>query len=414
MGQRLLLNIITGVLTGYKIVQIATPGHLKLPICLPVNHLLLNFVLYTKQQMTALLIIALLIAAVLLFMQHPKFGKKPSGSRLTKIQNAVNYKDGQFRNQSHTPDLAEGASYYKVFKEFFFEKSKRSKPAKPLPTQKVDLKNLDPAENVIVWFGHSSYFIQADGRTMLVDPVFSGSASPIPATTRAYPGSDVYSVEDFPAIDYLFITHDHWDHLDYQTVLKLKPKVGKVITGLGTAQHLEYWGYNPAIIEELNWNEAAVIDNGFTVHAVPGRHFSGRSVKRNQAVWAAFVLQTPSLKLFLGGDSGYDHHFKTIGQEHGPFDLALLECGQYNAYWKYIHMMPEEVVTAAKELGAKRLMPVHFAKFSLSLHAWDEPIIRVTAEAEKQGMPMVTPMIGEKLNLNDTEKVFEKWWIGLE
>jgi len=364
--------------------------------------------------MIFIIIVAVIIAATAVFMQHPKFGRKPSGSRLIKIQKAVNYKDGQFQNQSFTPDLAEGASYTKVFIKFFFGKDKRLKPAQPLPSKKTDLKNLDPAENVIVWFGHSSYFIQADGKTMLVDPVFSGSASPIPITTKAFPGSDVYTVDDFPNIDYLFISHDHWDHLDYETVLKLKHKVGKVITGLGTAEHLEYWAYNPAIIAELNWNEAAVLSDGFTVHAVPGRHFSGRSFKRNRAVWTAFVLQTPSFKLFLGGDSGYDHHFKTIGQEHGPFDLAILECGQYNEYWKYIHMMPEEVVTAAQDLGAKRLMPVHHSKFALSIHAWDEPVIRVTTEADKQHMPVVTPMIGEKVNLNNTNQVFTKWWEGIE
>jgi len=364
--------------------------------------------------MVFIIIVALIVMATIIFMQSARFGRKPSGNRLVRIQNAANYKNGQFQNQSITPDLAEGATYTKVFTKFFFGKDRRSKPSQPLPSRKTDLKNLDPAENVIVWFGHSSYFIQADGRTILVDPVFSGSASPIPVTTRAFAGSDVYTVEDFPPIDYLFISHDHWDHLDYQTVLKLKPKVGRVITGLGTAEHLEYWGYNPAIISEPNWNEAVILENGFTVHAVPGRHFSGRSVKRNQAVWTAFVLQTPSFKLFLGGDSGYDHHFKTIGQEHGPFDLAILECGQYNEYWKYIHMMPEEVVTAAQDLGAKRLLPVHHSKFALSIHAWDEPVIRVTNEAAKKAMPVITPMIGEKVNLNNSNQVFAKWWEGLK
>jgi L-ascorbate metabolism protein UlaG (beta-lactamase superfamily) len=363
--------------------------------------------------MIFLIIVIIAIAAVSGFMQHPKFGKKPSGSRLVRIQNASNYKDGQFQNQSLTPDLAEGATYTKVMTKFFFGKDKRSKPSQPLPSQKTDLKNLDPAENVIVWFGHSSYFLQVDGKTMLVDPVFSGYASPIPATTRAFAGSDVYSADDFPNIDYLFLSHDHWDHLDYETVVKLKPKVRKVITGLGTAQHLEYWGYNIADITELNWDEAAVLDNGFTVHAVTGRHFSGRSFKRNRAVWTAFVLQTPSFKLFLGGDSGYDHHFKTIGQEHGPFDLAILECGQYNEYWKYIHMMPEEVVAAAQDLQAKRLMPVHYAKFDLSVHAWDEPVIRVTNEAERLGVPVATPMIGEKVSLSNTHQTFTKWWEGI-
>lgn len=356
-----------------------------------------------------LLIIALLVAAVYLFFQHPKFGKKAHGQRLKRIQSSPHFRDKQFQNQSFTPDLAEGATFFKVFIKFFFGRDKRNRPVQSLPSQKHDLKNLDPRQNLLVWFGHSSYFMQVDGKTLLVDPVFSGYASPIPATTRAFKGSDAYSADDMPEIDYLFISHDHWDHLDYDTVVKLKPKVKHVITTLGTGAHLESWGYNPAIISEGDWHDGLDLKDGFTATVVPGRHFSGRTFIRNQNLWGGFVLQTPKHKLFLGGDSGYDSHFKAIGNQYGPFDLALLECGQYNEYWKYIHMMPEEVITAAQELGAKKLMPVHFAKFALALHAWDEPIIRVSAEAGKQDMPLLTPMIGQLVNL-EQDIVFEKWW----
>lgn len=364
--------------------------------------------------MTLLLIITVLVIAVLLFLQHPKFGARPDAERLALIEQSPNYRDGAFQNQSHTPDLAEGVSYYTVMKDFFFAKSKRSKPKLVLPSANTNLKALGDDENVVVWFGHSSYFIKADGKTMLVDPVFCGAASPVAATTRAFAGSDVCTADDLPYIDYLFITHDHWDHLDYDTILKLKDRVGTVITGLGTGEHLERWGYDSAIIKELDWNQAAALGEGFTATAVPGRHFSGRGIKRNGALWVGFVLQTPTLKLFLGGDSGYDKHFKEIGTNHGPFDLALLECGQYNRYWKYIHMMPEEVVIAAQDLRAKRLMPVHWAKFSLALHSWDEPITDVSNYANKQGMPLVTPMIGQKVNLNDTLQAFTPWWKDLE
>ncbi|MXN92661.1 MBL fold metallo-hydrolase [Flavobacterium sp. Sd200] len=364
--------------------------------------------------MRFLIVLVVIAVSVTLFLYHPKFGRKPGAGRLSKIQQASNYKDGQFQNEHFTPDLAEGATYYKVFTKFFFGKSKTNAPKNPLPSVKTDLKNLNPNENILVWFGHSSYFIQADGKTMLVDPVFSGSASPISFTTKAFAGSDAYTTDDLPEIDYLFITHDHWDHLDYETVLKLKTKVKKVITGLGTGEHLERWGYDPKIIKEGNWHDELVLDNGFVVNITPGRHFSGRGLKRNTALWVSFVLQTPSFKMFLGGDSGYDTHFKAIGNAFGPFDLALLECGQYNEYWKYIHMMPEEVVTAAQDLKAQNLMPVHWAKFSLSVHSWDEPIKRVTKEAEKQNMPTTTPMIGEKVNLNAIGKKYDHWWEGLE
>jgi L-ascorbate metabolism protein UlaG (beta-lactamase superfamily) len=123
----------------------------------------------------------------------------------------------------------------------------------------------------------------------------------------------------------------------------------------------------------------------------------------------SFVLQTPSIKLFLGGDSGYDDHFARIGNEYGPFDLAILECGQYNPNWKYIHMMPEETVQAAIDLKAKRLLPVHWSKFSLSIHDWDEPIKRISAEAASKQMPLLHPMIGEPVDL-DNPGPFKKWW----
>ena len=358
-------------------------------------------------------IIFLFISTVYLFLQQPKFGKKSSGERLEKIKQSPNYKNGQFQNLSHTPDLAEGVGYFTVMKEFFFGKSKRSKPASPLPSQKTNLLNLATDENVFVWFGHSSYFMQADGKTILVDPVLSGSASPIRFTTTSYKGSDVYTPDDIPAIDYLFITHDHWDHMDHTTLLKLKPKVKTIITGLGTAAHLEHWGFDLNTIIEKDWNETIQLDNGFIVNTTPGRHFSGRGLKRNLALWMSFVLTTPTMKIFIGGDSGYDTHFKTIGDAYGPFDLAILECGQYNRYWKYIHMIPEEVVQAGIDLQTKVLFPVHWAKFSLSLHAWDEPVKRVTIEANKKNIKMITPMIGEAVNLQNLPLSIA-WWKNID
>src|SRR5690606_17606068 len=230
---------------------------------------------------------------------------------------------------------------------------------------------LNPDDNVMVWFGHSSYYLQIDGKKMLIDPVMSGSASPVSFTTRSFVGGDVYTTDDIPAIDYLFITHDHWDHLDYQTVTKLKSKVGKVITGLGTGAHLEAWGYSPSDIIEKDWNEEVVLDSGFIVTTAPARHFSGRGLKRNKSLWTSFIVKTITLKIFIVGDVGYDTYYKTIVEIHRPFDLDILECCQYNAYWKYIHMMPEETVQAALDLNAKRLFPVHWGKFSLALHDWD-------------------------------------------
>jgi L-ascorbate metabolism protein UlaG (beta-lactamase superfamily) len=251
--------------------------------------------------------------------------------------------------------------------------------------------------------------MQIDGKKILVDPVFSGSASPFSFMVKSFAGSDIYAPDDFPEIDYLFITHDHWDHLDYKTLTELQPKVKQVFTGLGTGAHLERWGFDHNKIKEYDWNEKSIPDSGFVVTYFPGRHFSGRGFKRNQTLWGAFVLETPNKKIFIGGDSGYDTHFAKIGAEHGPFDLVLLECGQYNKSWKYIHLMPEETVQAAIDLKAKSLMPVHWSKFALSLHAWDEPIERIVKEANRLNFPIIHPMIGELVNLNDFGSQTE-WW----
>ena len=356
-----------------------------------------------------LLFLLILVLCIILFLQHPQFGKLSSGDRLERIKQSSHYKNGEFKNIHFTPTLVEGVSALKATRQFFFEKSKQNKPNGVLPSIKTNLLTTGSDENYLVWFGHSSYFIQVDGKRILVDPVFSGAASPIPVTTKSFKGSDIYTTDDFPEIDFLFITHDHWDHLDYPTVKKLIPKVKCIITGLGTGAHLEYWGYEKNKIIEKDWNESIQLSDQFVLHATAARHFSGRFFKRNMVSWMSFALHTPSKKLFIGGDSGYDTHYAEIGNAYGPFDLAILECGQYNENWKYIHNLPEEAVQAAIDLKAGKILPVHWGKFSLSLHSWDEPIKRLVAEAEKKNLDVVHPMIGEKVDLDSTMQ-FQKWW----
>lgn len=345
-------------------------------------------------------------------LQQPQFGKAPSDKRLERIKLSPNYKDKHFKNIHYTPQLTEGTNMISVLVKFFFKKSKRGKPAKPLPSVKTNLQQLDVNDDVLVWFGHSSYYMQLDGKKLLVDPVFSGHASPFTFMTKSFAGADIYTADDFPEIDYLVITHDHYDHLDYETISKLKPKVKKVITSLGIGAHLEHWGYDSSIISEADWNDE-ITDKEFKLLAVTARHFSGRTYKRDNTIWSSFILTTPSYKIFIGGDSGYDDHFKNIGDAFGPFDLVLLENGQYNESWKYIHMMPEEAVQAAIDLKAKKLMPVHWGKFALSIHAWDEPIIRLTTEAKNKNVSIIHPMIGEMYNLNQPAPQIE-WWKELQ
>jgi L-ascorbate metabolism protein UlaG (beta-lactamase superfamily) len=360
-----------------------------------------------------LVVLLVLVLALVIFFRQPKFGRTPYGADLARMKASPNYRHGAFQNRSHTPNLSEDASFYTVFKEFFFGDKKRRKPHCAIPTKKTDLLNLDPKKDVFVWFGHSSYFLQIDGRKILVDPVLSGRASPLSFTTKAFPGTDPYTTDDIPVIDFLFISHDHWDHLDYPTILKLKPRIKKVICGLGVGMHLRRWGFHENIIIEKDWDETVLLEQGFVVHTVPARHFAGRSIYRNKSLWLSFVLQTPHYKIFIGGDSGYDAHFATAGKLFGPFDLAILENGQYDKSWKYIHMMPEQVLQAAKDLNAKRLIPVHSCKFPLGNHDWDDPLKTITSLPADKGILLLTPMIGEEVDVKTDRYLFTQWWKGL-
>ena len=361
-----------------------------------------------------IILISVLILAVIVYMQGSKFGRSASGERLDLINRSDNFKDGKFQNVNFTPELSDGYSTFGVMYDQFFKKAPRRTPVDKIPSIKTDLLDIDIKDNVLIWFGHSSYFMQIDGKRILVDPVFSGNASPIPGTVKSFNGTDIYTVNDLPPIDYLFISHDHYDHVDHTTLIELKEKTNKVICGLGVGAHFEYWGYSKDQIIETNWHEEVKLDPDFILFSTPSRHFSGRKFTRNKSLWQSYVLQTHSLKVYIGGDSGYDTHFKEIGEKFGPIDLAILDNGQYDHAWRAIHMLPEEVLIASQDLKAKRLFPVHSSKFMLANHSWDEPLIKISELNKEHNIPLVTPRIGEMVDLNDTKQIFKQWWIGIE
>ena len=362
----------------------------------------------------------------------PAFGKAPTGERLQRILKSPNYRDGSFQNLVPTEMSLKDVSFFKVLWEFL-RKPANTIPAKAVPFVRTDLGVLPDDTVSVVWFGHSSYLLKINGVNILVDPVFSGNASPFRWFAKAFPGTDSYGVDDMPdTIDILLLTHDHYDHLDYKTVSRLKDRVGHIYTSLGVGSHLESWGIPGEKVTELDWWESSAVrvervpgggvfegaaagggaagDAAWgTLTATPARHFSGRSLKRNKTLWSSFVLKVGERSFFLGGDSGYGAHFKVIGERFGPFDIAILECGQYGKYWPHIHMFPEETVQAAQELKAKKLLPVHWAKFSLSLHPWNEPIRQVTAAAARAGQHITTPLIGQPVVLGHHYPSSD-WW----
>ncbi|WZL88643.1 MBL fold metallo-hydrolase [Salinimicrobium sp. 3283s] len=338
-----------------------------------------------------------------------RFGKTPTGHRLQRIKNSRHYREGSFKNVEVTSVNPDDASMFTILKKMILRPSS-VKPAGELPHLKTDLKNLDPEKPQLVWFGHSSYLLQINGYTVLVDPVFSGNASPFRFFGKAFEGADAFNAEDMPKIDLLIITHDHYDHLDYPSIKKLEPKIGRIVTSLGVGEHLENWGVKNGKIDELDWWESREIQTDVRVSATPSRHFSGRGIKRAQTLWSSFVLEIFGLKIFIGGDSGYDRSFKKIGEKHGPFDLALLECGQYGEYWPQIHMFPEQTVQAALDLQAKTVVPVHWGKFVLSYHPWNEPIQRFVTAAKKANLNFISPRNGEPVDFTSVYQQ-EAWWL---
>ena len=359
--------------------------------------------------MTAFFIILGALALItFLFLQQASFGKTPSGERKALIFKSTNYRAGIFENVEETKLMADDTSYVSMMKEYFSTGINRN-PTHPLPFIKTDLKSL-PDKPLIIWFGHSSYLICIDGKNILVDPVLSRRASPVQyAGMKAYKGADVFTADDFPPLDAIIITHDHYDHLDYLSITKLKGKTKHFYAPLGVGAHLEHWGVHSACVHELDWWQSISILSEMKLTATPARHFSGRLFSRNKTLWCSYVLQSKNYKLFIGGDSGYDQSFKKIGDQYGPFDLVILEAGQYDVKWPQIHMQPEEAVQASIDLKGKILLPVHWGKFTLALHPWNEPVERIWKESQKRNVTITTPMIGEAIALNG-HYPSTPWW----
>ena len=346
------------------------------------------------------------------YVNRPEFGRLPTGSRLEKILNSPHYFQDHFECLTPVKVMAEDVEdkenrLVATWKFLFGDKTGLVPPV-PVPTVKTNLNSLGD-DDCAIWMGHSTIYLQLDGRKILLDPVFSSYASPIFFINRAFEGSNIYSANDFPPLDVLAITHDHWDHLDYSSIIALKPKIKTVLCPLGVGEYFEQWGFDVDKIIEEDWDSVIDFGRGLTAHILPSQHFSGRMFTQNPTEWCAFAFVTPARKIFCSGDGGYANHFKDIGKKFGGFDLAFMENGQYNTAWHAIHMLPSETAQASEDIQAKKIVPIHAGKFALARHMWNEPYKDLLAASAEKNYALLTPQIGELINF-DGEQNFSKWF----
>lgn len=350
----------------------------------------------------------LLCVTVVAFLHLPGFGASPHERRWQRDPQLA---DGTFRNQLPTSILAEGHSSPSILLQDWLNPVSGLHPPAALPAVRVNLSALDRQQDVVIWLGHASFLVQLAGQRILIDPLLGDSIGPKPFSVKAFAGTRPYSLADLPPIDVLLITHDHWDHLDYDTITALRGKVGRVLVPLGVGAHFVRWGYAADKVQEGIWYQRVSLSPAVTAYLVPARHYSGRGLRNNGTLWAGYALVSAQKRLLFSGDSGFGPHFRDIGQQLGPFDLAALDMGQYDSRWPLIHMTPEEAALAATQLGARQLLPAHVGRFSLARHRWDEPFDRIVAASVGQNYQLRTPRIGEPVDLNRTVTAPPtQWW----
>ena len=334
-------------------------------------------------------------------------------ARATTIAAAIaqspQFKDGKFRNVA-TMHKQSAGEFAEIAWKFMFNKPKNTVPTGTIPVQALTRAQLLAApDDTIFRLGHSTMLIKLGGAFYMTDPVFSERASPVQWAGPARFHKPPITIDDLPPIEAIILSHDHYDHLDHAAVLALAKKTQHFITPLGVGERLIEWGIPAAKVRQLDWWQSTQVA-GVKLIATPAQHFSGRSLADgNSTLWASWVIQHGDIKLFFSGDTGYFDGFKKIGDAHGPFDVAMIETGAYDAMWPDVHMQPEETMQAFIDLKGKTLMPVHNGTFDLGLHRWQEPFDRIFALAQEKGVAMTTPQMGEQLDVRQPAPAVA-WW----
>ncbi|GAA0136184.1 MBL fold metallo-hydrolase [Paenibacillus sp. YSY-4.3] len=342
----------------------------------------------------------------------PVFGGNPSKDQKERYSKLDNYVKGKFVNQVPTNLAMSASDYFSLIKNSI-SKTKDRRPSGKLPIAKLDWNKIKSEEDSLTWFGHSAFLLSIDNKKLLVDPMLGPVASPVSfAGSKRYSKDLLYVIDEIPPIDAVLITHDHYDHLDYPSIHKLKNKVGHFFVPYGVSAHLTRWGVAKEKITELNWWDETEFQ-GLTLALTPSKHFSGRGLlNRDTTLWGGWVILGKRTRFFTSGDGGYDTHFKEIGKKYGPFDLTLIEGGQYDSHWSWVHMTPEEAVKAHKDANGKNMMLIHWGAFTLAYHGWTEPIERALIEAKKADVNLIAPHIGDTVALNEEMPLpASSWWI---
>lgn len=357
-------------------------------------------------------ILVLLAAAYFVLTLYPAFGGRSSKAERTVISRSPQFQQGKFVYPFQVViDSSAGGGGFSILKDFI-KGNPHSRPEKPLQPQLLQTGSLQPSQATkATWFGHSAVLLEIEGVTMFLDPMLGRAPSPFPFIGgKRYSKQLPIEAADLPHLDAVLLSHDHYDHLDYGTIRQLRDKTSMFIVPLGVGAHLKRWGVSGECIREFDWWDE-ISFSGLTITCAPARHFSGRGLlDRNTTLWCSWILQGKHANVFFSGDSGYGPHFAEIGRKYGPFDLTLMECGQYDRRWADIHMMPEQTAQAQMDLRGQLMIPIHWGAFTLALHDWTDPVERVLRAAAQHGLQLATPRIGETVQIGAAENPSSPWW----
>lgn len=345
-------------------------------------------------------------------MPIPSLGKRAAGARLERMRGSPRYADGAFRNTLPvTPGLKPGTAMPTIGE--FLCGGQRRVPVAPLPSQSPLGHWARPIETGLraTWLGHSTVLVEIDGVRVLTDPVWGDRASPVPfAGPKRFQPVPI-AIDALPPLDAVIVSHDHYDHLDYATILELARRDVPFFTSLGVGAHLEAWGVPPERITELDWWETANLPRGgVAISAAPSQHFSGRGLNgRNLTLWSSFVVRGSKHAFFFSGDTGLTAEYREIRDRLGPFDLVMLEVGAFHPAWGDIHLGPENALEAHSLLGGGAFLPVHWGTFNLAIHAWDEPAETLVRLAPAKNVQLVMPLLGQPVEPSRVARV-DPWW----